>query len=218
MPHVVQKRGLLQGTALAVFLALVHLINDAVTAILGALLPTLQARFDASPMLLAAIVATYSIASSFSQPLFGAIAEERGLRHVGALGVVAAAVFLSLIGVAPALAAVFALLVIGGMGSGALHPVGSAIVGSPGASNRTLGVGLFSAGGMIGFAIGPILLFALIARHGVTVTPWLMLPGIALGIAVFVLLPDWELHRRRAARTLFDLSLLRGPVGRLAAA
>lgn len=218
MPHVLRDQGVLNGTKLAVFLSFVHLTNDAVTAILGVLLPTLQQRFAAGPVLLAAIVATYSVASSFTQPLFGAIAEERGLRHVGALGVLATALFLSLTGVAPSLVVVFMLLIMGGMGSGALHPVGSAIVGSPTAPGRTLGVGLFSAGGMIGFAIGPVLILALLARYGVTATPWLMVPGIALGVGVLVLLPDWEPHRRRAGGRLLDVSLLRGPVGLLAAA
>jgi FSR family fosmidomycin resistance protein-like MFS transporter len=64
MTHVLAKRGVFEGTALAVFLALVHTVNDAITAILGALLPTLQARFDASPTLLAVMVATFWIASS----------------------------------------------------------------------------------------------------------------------------------------------------------
>ena len=60
------------ATALAVFLAFVHVVNDAVTAILGALVPTLQQRFDATPSLMAMMVATYWIASSVTQPLFGA--------------------------------------------------------------------------------------------------------------------------------------------------
>jgi FSR family fosmidomycin resistance protein-like MFS transporter len=124
VPHVLQKPGVLKGMSLAVFLAFVHTVNDAITALLGALLPTLQERFDASPTLIAAIVATYWLASSLTQPLFGAMAEDIGLRNVGALGIVLAAIFLSLIGVAPALLFVFVLLVVGGMGSAALHPVG----------------------------------------------------------------------------------------------
>jgi hypothetical protein len=56
--------GFLGGTTLAVFMALVHTVNDAITAILGALLPTLQERFDAGPTLLAVIVAVFWIASS----------------------------------------------------------------------------------------------------------------------------------------------------------
>lgn len=218
MPHVIRKRGVLEGTALAVFLALVHTVNDAVTAILGALLPTLQARFDASPTLLALMVATYWIASSVTQPVFGALAEDRGLRLVGAAGVLSAALFLSLVGVAPTLLGLFALLVIGGMGSAALHPVGTAIAGGPTVPNRALGVGFFTAGGMVGFALGPVLILYLVSRFGIGATPWLMLPGILLGVLVYVLLPQWEPHGRRPLWALFEFRLLRGPVGVLSIA
>ena len=49
MPHIIRKPGILGGTTLAVFMTLVHTVNDAMTAILGALLPTLQVKFDAGP-------------------------------------------------------------------------------------------------------------------------------------------------------------------------
>jgi MFS transporter, FSR family, fosmidomycin resistance protein len=218
MPHVIRKRGVLGGTGLAVFLALVHTVNDAITAILGALLPTLQERFDAGPTLLAVIVATYWLASSVTQPLFGSLAEDIGLRVVGGLGVVFAALFLSLIGVAPYLYFVFALLLIGGFGSAALHPVGTAIAGGPSVPNRALGVGFFTAGGMIGFALGPVLILYLVSRFGVGVTPWLMIPGLLLGVLVYALLPVWEPHGRRPLLQLFKPELFRGPVGMLALA
>lgn len=216
MPHVLERRGIFEGTALAVFLALVHTVNDAITAILGALLPTLQDRFDASPTLIALMVATFWIASSLTQPIFGSLAEDLGLRLVCALGVVFASLFLSLIGVAPALYLVFALLVIGGLGSAALHPVGMTIAGGPNVRNRALGVGFFAAGGMIGFALGPVLILYLVSRGGTDATPWLMVPGLLLGIAVYVLLPVWEPHGRRPLRALFEWRLVRGPLGLLA--
>src|SRR5919202_2912885 len=142
MPHVVKKPGVLGGTMLAVFISLVHTVNDAITAILGALLPTLQERFHAGPTLLAGSVAVFWIASSVTQPIFGALAEDVSLRVIGSLGVLMAAGFLSLIGVAPALWLVFVLLVVGGLGAAALHPVGTTIAGSA-SPDRTLGIGLF---------------------------------------------------------------------------
>ena len=51
-----------------------------------------------------------------------------------------ASTFLSLLGVASELWLVFVLLVIGGLGSAALHPVGTTIASTQ-ASNATLGVG-----------------------------------------------------------------------------
>jgi MFS transporter, FSR family, fosmidomycin resistance protein len=213
MPHIIRRPGVLGGTRLAAFLAAVHVVNDAITAMLGALLPTLQARFGLGPAILALLVAVYSIASSVTQPFFGTLAEVRSPRLVGAIGVLLASLFLSLIGVAPALVAVFALLIVGGMGSAALHPVGTAIAGGPAVPNRVLGVGLFTAGGMAGFALGPVLILGVVSAFGVQATPWLMLPGIVLAALVYLLLPDWEPHARRPWRALFRLGLLRGPIG-----
>src|SRR5918997_3418573 len=176
MPHVLRKPGFLGGTGLAVFMALVHTVNDAITAILGALLPTLQERFDAGPTLLAVIVAVFWIASSVTQPVFGAIAEDVGLRVIASLGVLMAAAFLSLIGVASQLGLVFLLLVVGGLGSAALHPIGTTIAGSQ-ATNATLGVGLFTAGGMVGFALGPVIILHVVSTYGIEATVWLAVPG-----------------------------------------
>jgi MFS transporter, FSR family, fosmidomycin resistance protein len=217
MPHIIRKPGILGGTALAVFMALVHTVNDAITAILGALLPTLQERFDIGPTTLAIIVAVFWIASSVTQPIFGALGEDVGLRVIGSLGVLMAAAFLSLIGVASELWLVFVLLVIGGLGSAALHPIGTTIAASQ-ATNATLGVGLFTAGGMVGFAAGPVLILYLVSEFGTDATIWLMAPGLLLGAAVALLLPQWEPHPRRPLRHLFDWRLIRGPVGVLAVA
>ena len=214
MPHIIRKPGFLGGTTLAVFMTLVHTVNDAITAILGALLPTLQVRFDVGPTTLALMVAVFWIASSVTQPVFGALGEDVGLRVIGCLGVLMASTFLSLIGVASELWLVFLLLVIGGLGSAALHPIGTTIAGSQ-ASNASLGVGLFTAGGMVGFALGPVVILYLVSTYGTEATVWLAVPGLVLGVAVGVLLPQWEPHPRRPLRRLFDLRLARGPVGLL---
>jgi FSR family fosmidomycin resistance protein-like MFS transporter len=218
MPHELRRPGLLQGAALAIFLAAVHTVNDAITAILGALLPTLQVEFDLGPTALALIVAVFWIASSVTQPLFGALAEDIGARAIGALGVLLASLFLSLIGVAPALWIVFVLLIIGGMGSAALHPVGTTVAAGRTVRNRTLGVAFFTAGGMVGFAAGPILILYLVSYFGTDATPWLMVPGVLLSVGMFFALPQWEPHGRRPLRSLFDFTLVRGPVGLLALA
>ena len=95
MPHII-RTGFLGGTTLAVFMTLVHTVNDAITAILGALLPTLQVRFDAGPTTLALMVSVFWIASSVTQPVFGALGEDIGLRVIGCVGVLMASTFLSL--------------------------------------------------------------------------------------------------------------------------
>ena len=157
MPHIVRQQGLLAGTRIAVFLALVHTVNDVLTGMLGALLPTLQERFAASTTVLAMLVAAFSISSSVTQPLMGALADRFGLRQVAGAGVALTAVSLSLIGVAGSVPLLVTLLVFGGIGSAALHPVSTSIVGGPSSKSPGLAVGLFTAGGMAGFAAGPVL-------------------------------------------------------------
>ena len=112
-----------------------------------------------------------------------------------------------------------ALLLLGGVGSAALHPVSTSIVGGPASRNPGLAVGLFTAGGMAGFAAGPVLILYLVSRYGTDMTPWLMIPGLVLAVGVFVLLPDWEPHSTGHMRRLFDRRLVTsGPIARLTAA
>ena len=218
MPHVVREPGVLAGTGLAVFLALVHAVNDVLTAMLGALLPTLQARLAVGTTTLALLVAAFSISSSITQPLLGAIADRVGHRTVAGLGVVVAAVALSLVGVAGSVPTLVVLLVLGGLGSAALHPVSTSIVGGPSAKNPGLAVGLFTAGGMAGLAAGPVVILYVVATYGAGATPWLMVPGLLFGVGLLTLLPRFEPHGTGRIRPLLDRQVLTAAVGRLTVA
>jgi MFS transporter, FSR family, fosmidomycin resistance protein len=218
MPHVVREPGVLSGTRMAAFLALVHAVNDVLTAILGALLPTLQARLAAGTTTLALLVAALNISSSITQPLLGALADRYGLRKVAGLGVALGAVSLSLVGVIDSVPVLLVLLVLGGLGSAAVHPVSTSIVGGPSAKNPGLAVGLFTAGGMAGFAAGPLLILYVISRYGIDATPWLMLPGLLLAVGVLLLLPEFEPHHTGRLTRALDRRLFTGTIGWLAAA
>ena len=218
MPHVVREPGVLSGTRMAAFLALVHAVNDVLTAILGALMPTLQARLAAGTTTLALLVAALSISSSITQPLLGALADRYGLRKVAGLGVALGAISLSLIGIIDSVPLLVVLLVLGGLGSAAIHPVATSIVGGPLQRNPGLAVGLFTAGGMAGFAAGPILILYVISRYGSGATPWLMLPGLLLALGVIVLLPKFEPHNTGRLTRAFDRSIFTSTIGGLTAA
>ncbi len=207
MPHVVTRPGRLYGAPLAVLLAVVHGVNDALTAILGALLPTLQVRLDVGPATLAVLVAVFAISASASQPTLGALADRFGLRRFAAVGVGLAAVSLSLVGVAGSPALLALVLILGGLGSAALHPAAASIVGGPHVAKPGLAVGLFTAGGMAGFAAGPIVVLMLVANRGLEATVWLMIPGVLLAGLLIWLLPDYEPHSIRGTRvSVFDRS------------
>lgn len=208
------KRWLLAGGGLAVFLTAVHATNDAFTSMLAALLPTLQLQFGLSETVLALLVATLSFSSSVTQPLFGALADRLGRRLVGALGVILSSSLLSLMAVVPSVYLLFAVLLVGGLGSAAFHPAAISMARAAGGGhNKALVVGVFSAGGTVGLALGPIIILFVIANFGVGFTPWLMVPGVVMGIMTYLLIPPQS--SRESRPQLFDARLLAGPVGLL---
>lgn len=213
-------QALVSGGTVAALLTLAHFFGDSLNSMLSALLPTLQARFDLTGTTLALLVATMWFSSSMMQPVFGALADRVSRRAVASLGVIANAAFLSLIGVVPTVWLLFGILLAGGFGSAALHPVGTSVARMSGGRNKGLAIGLFSAGGMIGFAVGPVVILYVISTFGFGATPWLMVPGVILGALLWFLLPkdeqsSGETPSKHDHRKIFDSRLLFGPVGLL---
>ena len=214
-PMVSSRRVLLTGGGLAGFLTLIHTAIDTVSSMLTALLPTIQVRFGLTESALALLVATLSFSSSVMQPLFGALSDRLGMRLVGALGIIANAVLLSLIGVVPTATWLFAVLLFGGLGSAAFHPAGTSMARAAGMRNQGLAVSLFGAGGTLGVALGPVLVLSVVATFGLRVTPWLMLPGIVLGVLTYFVVPPLAPVHRASHPKLFNSQLIVGPVGLL---
>jgi MFS transporter, FSR family, fosmidomycin resistance protein len=206
----------LKGSGLVVLFALIHTISDAVTNMLSALLPTLQNRFGLTGATLAMLVATLSFSALVTQPLFGALADRMGHRRIAALGVIFNAILFSLIGIVPDVNILFGLILVGGLGSAALHPAIASMARDAGSQKPELAVGLFSAGGTLGIALGPIIIMILLANLGLSFTPWLMIPGILLGIWMYLVTPEDARPGTEPSNNIFDLRLLSGPVGLLA--
>jgi FSR family fosmidomycin resistance protein-like MFS transporter len=204
----------------AALLAVAHTANDALMTMPAVLLPSFEARFGLSEAALAAFVAVLWVSSSVTQPIFGALADRFDRRAMAAAGVALSSVMLGLLGVAPAAWLLFALALMAGLGSAALHPVGSTLARDEGGRWSSLAVSLFSAGGMLGYAIGPLLALAVVAALGLGGTPWLMVPGLLLAVALLRGLPrdGGRAHRHAAGARLLDAGLLRGPIGALVVA
>ena len=210
-----RSRLVVGGTSLTLLLFCAHFFNDLFAGTLAALLPTLQLRFDASALLLAAFVATLSFSSSMLQPLFGAVADRVGRRVVAAGGVITSSAILSVMGIMPSPWLLLPLLLVGGLGSAAFHPAGISLARSAVTRNRGLAMGIFSAGGTFGMAMGPLVIGLLLINDRPYLSPWLMAPGLLLGLLIFLLVPPQPRDPASHKSKLFDLELFRGPVGRL---
>jgi len=209
------RRVLLEGSSLTAFLAIGHTMIDTFASMPSALLPILQDRFGLTETTLSFVVATLSFSTSVVQPLLGSLSDRYGVRVVGAISIILNTALLSLIGVASSLPILFALLFIGGLGSAAFHPAGSSLARSASSHRKGLAVSLFGAGGTLGLALGPVVILSVVSAFGLEATPWLMIPGILLGVLTYLLVPATEPAAHGDHHTLFNTRLIVGPVGLL---
>ena len=103
------------------------------------------------------------VAASLMQPVMGTLAEAGDPRRWAAAGIAGTGIALGLVGVATNVWMLVALLVAGGLASAALHPAGAGIVGSATTRGSLARVSVFTTGGMIGLALGPVLIPGLFA-------------------------------------------------------
>lgn len=200
----------------ATALSLLHGVNDSYTAFLPPLLPRIMEKLELSITLAATLMMTLSLAASLAQPVLGHLADRYGRRLLVVLGPVLSGVFLSLIGLAPSFGALLALLVIGGLGSAAFHPPGASIaVRAQEGKGSGMRHAVFSFGGAVGYAIGPLAAVGLVAWVGLEGMAVAMIPALVLAAALYPVLPagtDRSAGTPPPSMRRF-VRLLAGPVG-----
>ncbi len=173
-----------------------HLFTDIAQGSIPALLPFLIVADHLSYAAASALVLAATVSSSVIQPLFGHVSDRLSLPWLMPLGPFLGGLGVALAGLAPSYGWTFAAIVLSGVGVAAFHPEGSRFANYVSGHRRSSGMSLFSVGGNIGFALGPVL-----------ITPLLVVFG--LHGTVFLLIPTWlmtavlihELPRLRGFRT-----------------
>lgn len=160
-------------------LAFAHFTIDAYSSFFSPLLPLLVTKLDLSLTLVGTLVALASIASSFSQPVFGLLSDRVRRPWFIAFGPMVAAAFMSGIGLAPTFGALLALLMLGGLGVAAFHPQAAAL------SRRVsphpgMAMAIFVTGGTLGFAVGPLIAVGVVGAFGLEGTWVAVLPGLVV--------------------------------------
>ncbi len=162
-----------------------HLFTDVAQGAVPALLPFLVWRDHLSYAAASALVLAATISSSVIQPVFGHLSDRLSLPWLMPLGPALGGLGIALVGLASSYALIFAAVLLSGVGVAAFHPEGSRFANYVSGERRASGMSLFSVGGNVGFALGPVLLTpALLAfgMHGtllVLIPTWLMAAVLA---------------------------------------
>jgi len=164
----------------------VHSLSHFFQLALAPLFPLLRAEFDVSFAALGALIAVFYVASGVSQFAAGFVVDRIGARPVlfGGLGLLAGGTALA--GLAPGFAWLYPIVALMGMGNGVFHPSDFAILNANVAPRR-LGhaYSTHGVGGTLGYALAPVVSFALGHAFGWRVA--LVAMGAAGLVALIVL-------------------------------
>lgn len=161
-------------------LAGAHLAVDGYTNIYAPLLPLIIPRLNLSLVGAGVLAMVFQLAASVSQLGFGQLADRWRPRLFVMVGPVVAVVVLSLIGLARSPLMLGAILVLGGLGSAAFHPVAAAAAHRCGGERPGLAMSVYVSGGTLGFSMGPLIFAPFAGWLGLNWTPILALPGLLM--------------------------------------
>jgi MFS transporter, FSR family, fosmidomycin resistance protein len=172
-----------------------HLFTDIAQGSIPALLPFLIIRGNLNYAAASALVLAATISSSVIQPLFGHVSDRLSLPWLMPLGPALGGLGVALAGFAPTYALTFAAVVLSGLGVAAFHPEGSRFANYVSGSRRASGMSLFSVGGNVGFALGPVLVTPLVLVFGLHGTAFVVIPTTLMALFLWHELPRLKMFR-----------------------
>ncbi len=166
-----------------------HGITDAYGSAYSPLLPALVQKLSLTEVDVGILVAVLGIGTSLTQVAFGYLADRLGKPIWIVIAPAVAAIFISAIGMAPNFTVLLVLLFLGGCGIAAYHPQAAAAAGRVHEHYKGLAMSIFTVGGTVGYACGPLF----IGRLGLARTHWAVFPGLLMTLSLY-----WMLFQQKA--------------------
>ena len=168
-----------------------HVWVDASQGILPVVLARLKEVFVLSYFQVGVIMMLLNLTSSVIQPLFGYISDRAHLGWFVPVGILWTALTMGLLGWSPNYLSACLLVGFAGLGTAAFHPRAMKAVYLVSGSRRGFGAAIFSTGGNLGFALGPMVGGFLMLEFGLHATIGLLIPGVLLFIFILLQKEDF---------------------------
>src|SRR5713101_1852118 len=170
-------------------LSAAHLCDDINQGVVPAMLPFFIAAYHLTYAAAAGLVLAQTLSSSVVQPLFGMLADRRSSPWLIPVGMSLAGLGVAISGLAPSYGLIFASIALSGFGISAFHPEAARRVRYLSGSRQATTMSLFTVGGMVGFAIGPMFITPTLITFGMHGAIVLAIPVLIVAAAVTLQLP-----------------------------
>ncbi len=171
-------------------ISLGHMITDIAQGAIPLFLPYLKDAFELSYFAVGLIFLFSSISSSIIQPLFGFISDRYQCLWMLPVGCFLAMTGVSLVGFVPNYYLLLLAVTLSGLGVAGYHPEASKAVFYLSGNKKATAMSIFSLGGNLGFALGPIIAAFFLGLYGLRGTGGFLAIGIVMGGLLFFLLPN----------------------------
>jgi FSR family fosmidomycin resistance protein-like MFS transporter len=178
-------------------LASTHFLIDGYGNVLTPLLPVLIPQMSLSLAAAGTLQMCFQLASSVSQLGFGHVADRWRPRVLLLAGPIVAVTVLPLVGTAPDVYTLAAVLVLGGLGGAAFHPPAAALVHQRGGTRQGLAMSFHITSGTLGQAVAPLVFAPMVERFGLRSTPVLAIPALLVVMLLIRRIPRVEPQRGR---------------------
>jgi len=181
-------------TADVVAASVAHFFHDVYTSFLAPVLPLLIDKLGIN-LFQAGLLSVFQRIPTLFNPLIGIWAEKIKSRYLIIFTPGITAIFMSLIGVAPAYIFLIVLMLFSGFSSALFHVPGPVMIRKVSGNRPGLGMSLFMVGGELARTAGPIAILGAVSLWGLEGT-WKLVPfGLIASIVLFFRLKDVEIRR-----------------------
>jgi MFS transporter, FSR family, fosmidomycin resistance protein len=171
-----------------------HMAVDASQGILPVVMARLKEVFELNYFQVGLMMMILNLTSSVIQPIFGIISDRFRTGWFVPAGVLWTGLAMGLLGWSPNYPTALAMVGLAGLGTAAFHPRAMMAVYLVSGLKRGLGAAVFSTGGNLGFALGPVIGSLLVLGFGLHATVGLI-PATFVLFLVLALYPGDFLRR-----------------------
>lgn len=166
-------------------IAIAHLFNDLLQAVIPSIYPRLEREFDLSMAQIGIITLCFQLSSSIFQPLVGNYTDKYPKPYSQVFGMLFTSIGIVVLAYAPSYHWVLVAVTLVGIGSSIFHPESSRVAFLASGGKRSIAQSIFQLGGNTGTALAPLLVAWIVIPNGQRHMLWFLVFAIAAKIILF---------------------------------
>jgi len=170
-------------------LTMLHFAGDFYSSFVNPLLPVFMEKFGLSLAQVGLIAGIMRMLAFVVQPGVGYFADRYRSRIFILGGPLLSIVFIALVGWAPSFPVLLLFVAIGSIGTAMFHPSIAGMIAGYAGRHLGLSLSIFNMGGTLAFGLGPLFIAYIVGRWGLEASPWTAIPGLAVMVLLFKVVP-----------------------------